>query len=497
LLPGEFKTYCPDIEMQSPDAEAETGERGAKKPKKPPPPANERLPPQLSKQIDKRFGDTIAAAQTARATADEAEKWRQRAAKAENDAERLKAQLEASDLEKRAEQQIKIAKRLESGAWQGAGAGAGIGAATGMGVGTVVGAIVGGVTAIPTTLLGGVIGAGTGAIHGPWVSWTGSEGAQQLEALKEKVQDQGLGGEKMDLDEPDVQGMQRKESAQADREGSEEVHADETMAEGDNSHGRAVEKDGGKTGEILKTVVGHGANASQNVHRGGGTDGPADEEEMQEINNTQPEATETPRRTPRELRRKEVNEVSEAEEPKNIVEEQKHLESKKKMVTQKRSKVEDDNSTGNNELEKPAQEEPKPTPKRTPRKLRRKEVEEVSPEQDSESTSSKEATEHPQSKDEPDAQQPRGSQAAKLPVKAVEDVPAETRQVKTVPSKPQEASQGSSENLTNDVPTEDSAGQGSETAPPKRKQPRKLRRDAGLRSKAKQPAQDSSASTDR
>lgn len=58
---------------------------------------------------------------------------------------------------------------MQNGAFQGGAAGAGIGAGIAGGLGTVVGSIVGGIAAIPTTGLGILIGAGTGAIHGPWV----------------------------------------------------------------------------------------------------------------------------------------------------------------------------------------------------------------------------------------------------------------------------------------------------------------------------------------
>ncbi|KAF2799532.1 hypothetical protein K505DRAFT_321035 [Melanomma pulvis-pyrius CBS 109.77] len=63
----------------------------------------------------------------------------------------------------------KKARILQSGAFQGATGGAGIGGAVGMGVGTVVGTVVGAVTAIPTTGLGALAGAGVGAIHGPFI----------------------------------------------------------------------------------------------------------------------------------------------------------------------------------------------------------------------------------------------------------------------------------------------------------------------------------------
>jgi len=58
----------------------------------------------------------------------------------------------------------------------------------------VVGSLVGGVTAIPTTGLGMLVGAGTGAIHGPWVTLTGKgkkEGEQDEVADGNTQEDQG------------------------------------------------------------------------------------------------------------------------------------------------------------------------------------------------------------------------------------------------------------------------------------------------------------------
>ncbi|KAF1980866.1 hypothetical protein K402DRAFT_399056 [Aulographum hederae CBS 113979] len=75
---------------------------------------------------------------------------------------------EAAKQEKIFRHQARVAKRIQSGAWQGFATGGGIGAAVGAGVGTIVGTVVGGVAAIPTTGLGMLIGAGTGAIHGPF-----------------------------------------------------------------------------------------------------------------------------------------------------------------------------------------------------------------------------------------------------------------------------------------------------------------------------------------
>ena len=54
----------------------------------------------------------------------------------------------------------------------------------------MVGSIVGGVTAIPTTGLGLLVGAGTGAVHGPWVKMPGQkEGDGEVETMEEEVAD--------------------------------------------------------------------------------------------------------------------------------------------------------------------------------------------------------------------------------------------------------------------------------------------------------------------
>lgn len=53
---------------------------------------------------------------------------------------------------------------MASGWGQGTGFGIGISSAVGMGLGNLVGALLSGVVAVP----GSLIGAGVGAIHGPW-----------------------------------------------------------------------------------------------------------------------------------------------------------------------------------------------------------------------------------------------------------------------------------------------------------------------------------------
>ncbi|KAH8669726.1 hypothetical protein BGZ60DRAFT_375974 [Tricladium varicosporioides] len=106
---------------------------------------------------------------------------RQEAEHAANDDERGGMLEEAARKEKESLSEMKIVKRLQSGAWQGGAVGAGMGAGVGAGLGTVVGSIVGGVTAIPTTGLGLLAGVTVGAIHGPWVKLVGNKDGKKEE----------------------------------------------------------------------------------------------------------------------------------------------------------------------------------------------------------------------------------------------------------------------------------------------------------------------------
>ncbi|KAK5655980.1 hypothetical protein OQA88_5118 [Cercophora sp. LCS_1] len=60
----------------------------------------------------------------------------------------------------------KKARMMASGWGQGAASGVGISTAVGMGLGNAVGAVVSGVVSLP----GALVGAGVGAVHGPWYS---------------------------------------------------------------------------------------------------------------------------------------------------------------------------------------------------------------------------------------------------------------------------------------------------------------------------------------
>lgn len=127
------------------------------------------LSPQEVQKREKQLAEAAEYAKQAHESQAAAAAAQQRADEADNETVKEKALQEVEKHEKTANEHIEKAKVLESGALQGAFAGAGIGAATGMGVGTAVGTIVGGVTAIPLTGLGALVGAGSGAIHGPWL----------------------------------------------------------------------------------------------------------------------------------------------------------------------------------------------------------------------------------------------------------------------------------------------------------------------------------------
>jgi len=154
-------------------------------------PSPENLRPEVAAQVEDQLNDALEAAKTARHTTEAAEKTRERAAVASSNEERTALEKEADELDAKAAEQVKLARRLQSGAWQGAGIGAGMGAVSAMGVGGVLGTIVGGVAAIPATMLGGLIGAGVGAAKGAWIKV----------GRKEKAVREELGDDVSDLKE--------------------------------------------------------------------------------------------------------------------------------------------------------------------------------------------------------------------------------------------------------------------------------------------------------
>jgi hypothetical protein len=114
------------------------------------------LPPEVAKAIE--------AAKSAKRLQDCADTLKAQAALIQDPAERERLWQAAYDKEVQAHGQSKIARLLASGWAQGAAGGIGASGALGMGLGNLVGVLVSGVVAIP----GALVGAGIGALHGPW-----------------------------------------------------------------------------------------------------------------------------------------------------------------------------------------------------------------------------------------------------------------------------------------------------------------------------------------
>lgn len=144
---------------------------------------NTNLSNQDAAKVQKQLDSAIDSAFSGGRTQEKAEQAKQRAAEAKSAREREKYEREAADLERQAQSQLKTSQRLQSGAWQGFGAGAGMGAGTGLALGGAVGTVTGGVLAVPLTAVGGLVGAGAGFVHGPWIKLTrGKEGPAVEEA---------------------------------------------------------------------------------------------------------------------------------------------------------------------------------------------------------------------------------------------------------------------------------------------------------------------------
>ncbi|KAK5175289.1 uncharacterized protein LTR77_000427 [Saxophila tyrrhenica] len=158
---------------------------------KPEQPAPEAGKTQKQNAPDKEnFQKSVAAAQKTVQAQGAAEALKQQAKKAINPKERMRLMQEAYHKEIEAHGQSKYAKRLQSGGWQGAAAGGGIGGGVAMGLGTVVGTVVSGVAAVPTVLVGGLVGAGVGGIHGPFIKLGGGGKKENTPATNEEVQKQ-------------------------------------------------------------------------------------------------------------------------------------------------------------------------------------------------------------------------------------------------------------------------------------------------------------------
>lgn len=148
----------------------------------------EGLPISSKDKVLAEITSRIKAAEEAQEAVTEA---RKRAEAATDPDEKQRELDEVIKQEKKALSELKVVQRLQSGVWQGGASGAGIGAGVGLGLGTVVGSVVGGVVAIPTTGLGILAGAATGAIHGPWVKLGKGEENSGEDDETERVANEG------------------------------------------------------------------------------------------------------------------------------------------------------------------------------------------------------------------------------------------------------------------------------------------------------------------
>ena len=130
----------------------------------------------------------------------------------------------------------KKARVLSSGAFQGSVGGGGIGMAVGAGLGTVVGTVVGTVATIPTTAVGGLVGAGVGGFHGPWIKLQGGDQKKGKDGKKKGKE--GKEGEEGEA------GEQEEGEAEADAEAQEveEGFIDDNMVPNPEVLRQAAEK---------------------------------------------------------------------------------------------------------------------------------------------------------------------------------------------------------------------------------------------------------------
>ena len=132
---------------------------------------------EMLKQLpeDERLQQAAQAAKAAASAQGMVESLKSKASMMTDPKQREKMLSEAYNHEIESKGLSKKARVLKSGTFQGATGGAGIGMATGMGLGTVVGTLTGVVASVPTMALGGLVGAGTGVIHGPWIKLGGGK----------------------------------------------------------------------------------------------------------------------------------------------------------------------------------------------------------------------------------------------------------------------------------------------------------------------------------
>ncbi|KAK4129701.1 hypothetical protein N657DRAFT_677280 [Parathielavia appendiculata] len=143
----------------------------------------------------------VSAARAAKRLQDAADTLRAQAAAIKDPAERERLFQAAYNKEVEARGQSKKARLMASGWGQGAAAGIGASGALGMGLGNLVGVLLSGVVAIPGVL----VGAGAGAIHGPWYKLPGksSKSGKSGEAGEsvESVENGALAGSQSDEEE--------------------------------------------------------------------------------------------------------------------------------------------------------------------------------------------------------------------------------------------------------------------------------------------------------
>lgn len=116
-----------------------------------------------------------------------------------------------------------------------------------MGLGTVVGTVVGGVATVPSVLVGGLVGAGTGVVHGPWVKLTGmgkggkDAGGKKGEEVKVPVEAVEDGSVVVDEKTGEV-GVRDGEGLRRARERAERVERGEGVGEGERRERRKPRK---------------------------------------------------------------------------------------------------------------------------------------------------------------------------------------------------------------------------------------------------------------
>ncbi|KAK4446690.1 hypothetical protein QBC34DRAFT_469201 [Podospora aff. communis PSN243] len=134
-------------------------------------------PPEVAKAVE--------AAKSAKRLQDTADALKAQAASVKDPAERERLWQAAYNKEVEARGQSKKARLMASGWGQGVAGGIGASSALGMGLGNLVGVLVSGVVSIP----GALVGAGVGAVHGPWYDVASGHAVRKHEGEGEGVED--------------------------------------------------------------------------------------------------------------------------------------------------------------------------------------------------------------------------------------------------------------------------------------------------------------------